>query len=86
MTKAQARLEYFNEVVLMMVMYTIITYSPWVDDPIVTFYIGYVTILFVILHLIVNFTLIFRNSLKSCKLKCRSRYLKKELKKQRKKI
>ena len=46
--------EFFNETILMFVMYTIMCFSPWVADVDVRFFIGYITISCVCLHLFVN--------------------------------
>ena len=61
-TKAKRNLEYFNESILVLVMYTIFTFSPWVPDAELTFNIGYAAIAIVSLHLFVNLTMIFTES------------------------
>ena len=52
--RAKRRKEMFNETILMFVMYTIICFSPFVPDVSVRFFIGYITIFAVGLHLAVN--------------------------------
>ena len=78
LTRAKSRLEYFNEFILMMVLYTIFTFSPWVDDVNVVFYIGYITISIVALHLLVNLFLIFAVTFGSFKWKCKRSFVKKK--------
>ena len=53
-TNGRSKKELFNEIVLMFVMYTIICFSPFVPDVTVRFYIGYITIFVVSLHLAIN--------------------------------
>ena len=50
----RSKKELFNETVLMFVMYTMICFSPFVPDVNVRFYIGYITIFVVSLHLAIN--------------------------------
>ena len=83
---SKRRLEYFNELILMMTMYTIICYSPWVQDVELKFYIGYVTIGFVILHLVINLFLIFRTTFIMLSNRCRRRMTMKTYKKSRSKL
>ena len=52
--RQKERFEFFNESILMMVLYTMLCYSPWVSDVDVKSQIGYVTISIVTLHLVVN--------------------------------
>ena len=65
-------------------MYTFLTYSPWVDDVNVTFYIGYVTITIVAAHLIINLYLIFRGTVLDLCLRCKLRMALYKHEKQRK--
>lgn len=69
-TPSRRRAEFFNELMLMFVMYTIFCFTPWVDDVIVKFQLGYLTCLIVGCHLAVNFFLIFRVSLHQVNFKC----------------
>lgn len=69
-----------------MTMYTIICYSPWVQDVELKFYIGYVTIGFVILHLVINLFLIFRTTFIMLSNRCRRRMTMKTYKKSRSKL
>lgn len=81
---SQMHKEFFNECILLLVMYTIFCYSPWVDDIEMTFQIGYITIGIVVLHLVVNLYLIMSSTCKTVSRKCKLRYRKKQLKKARK--
>ena len=54
--------EYFNEIILMLTLYTFICFSPFVPDVEMRFAIGYFAIATVSLHLVVNFTLIGRET------------------------
>jgi len=65
LTKFKQNTEYFNEVMLMTLLYTIFAYSPFVDDIQVKFYMGYVTISLAVLHLVVNLFLIFSATAKA---------------------
>ena len=75
--------EYFNELMLLMTMYTFLCYSPWVDDIITKFYIGYMTIFIVCLHFVINILLIAKNSIINAKNKCVMYFKKHQLKKER---
>ena len=59
---SRKKIEFFNESILMLAMYTFLCYSPWVPDAAFKFKIGYATICIVSSHLVVNFFLIFRAS------------------------
>ena len=59
---AKRNLEFFNEIILTLVMYTIFTFSPWVPDAELRYQIGYVTIAIISLHLFVNLGMIFRQT------------------------
>ena len=65
-------------------MYTILVFTPWVDDVIIKFQVGYVTCTFVVIHLVVNFFLIFRASFFTCHHGCRKRRAKNKFKVERK--
>ena len=56
--QSKRSLEYFNEIILMIVLYTFICFSPFVPDIEMRFAIGYVSITTVCTHLAVNFFLI----------------------------
>lgn len=63
-SKAQRNLEYFNETVLMFTMYTIFFFSPWVAQSAVRFMAGYITIIVVSLHLLINLFVIARSTVR----------------------
>ena len=55
---SKTNLEYFNEIILLFVLYTVFCFSPWIYDAEIKFNIGYLAILVVVLHLVVNLSLI----------------------------
>lgn len=69
----------------MMLMYTIFVYTPWVSDVHTKFYMGYVTIGFAILHLVINLTLIFGSSAINVKKNCRVKMVMRRYRQGRKK-
>ena len=82
--KSRTRSEYFNEFILMVVLYTILCFSPFVGDINVKFFIGYVSIFFVSLHLTVNILSISISTFASLKLKCKRKMILSRFKKMRK--
>ena len=80
----------FNEIVLMFVMYTIICFSPFVDDVTVRFYIGYITIFVISLFLITRFYEITRSTIQEIlrlhRIKKAKKYHNKQRLKQRKRL
>lgn len=69
----KARWEYFNEFILMMVLYTMLCFSPFISDLSVKYAIGYVSIFIVALHLVLNIFFIFKNSFTVSKFKLKKR-------------
>ena len=67
-TKFKYQIEFFNEIILMLVMYTIICFSPLVTSIEVRFSIGYITMLTVSMHLAVNFFIIGKSTFRKIKL------------------
>ena len=65
-------------------MYTILTFSPWVNDVNVSFYIGYLTITIVASHLLINLFLILRGTFLDLSRKCKLKIAFYNHKKQRK--
>ena len=57
-SRAKETQEYFNEIVILLVLYSIFVFTPWVDNVDVAFYTGYFTILIVVSHLAVSLLLI----------------------------
>jgi hypothetical protein len=51
-------MEIFNEVVIMLTVYTFMIFSDFVEDVDTEFVVGYLAIGFVAIHLLVNFGLI----------------------------
>ena len=64
-------MEIFNEVILMVVMYTIICFSPLVPDVEVRFNIGYICMIAISSHLVVNLYIIGRSQFFKLKLMMR---------------
>ena len=82
--KFKTQMEIFNETILMLTMYTMICFSPFVPDVLTRFKLGYVTILIVCVHLLLNLTIIFITTFVNCKLCLRKRSLKRQYKRSRK--
>ena len=57
-SRAKETQEYFNEIVILLVLYSIFVFTPWVDNVDVSFYTGYFTIFIVVSHLAVSLLLI----------------------------
>jgi hypothetical protein len=70
-------MEIFNEVVIMLTVYTFMMFSDFVQDVDTEFVVGYLAIGFVGIHLLVNIGLIGLHSFKECKEKIRHRRWKK---------
>ena len=70
--------ELFNESILMLTLYCVLTFTPWLSDPLLKFDIGYVCIVIVASHLIVNLSLIFRTSIVEARNKWKLRRAKKK--------
>ena len=75
-SKFKTQMENFNETILIMTMYTMICFSPFVPDVLTRFKLGYVTIFIVCTHLLINLTIIFITTFLNCKLCLRTRSLK----------
>lgn len=67
-------------------LYTIITFSPWIDDVDVKFLIGYATIGIVASHFLINLMLIFFASSSQCKWTCKRKIVKRKYLVERKKL
>ena len=64
-------MEYFNECILMLTMYTILCYSPFILSQATKFKLGYATIGIVAIHLACNLFFIFKETVLLMRLKCR---------------
>jgi len=60
-------MEWLNEVLMMFVMYHMICFTPFMSDFKVQYYMGFSVILFVILHLVVNMSIVLKKSYKALK-------------------
>ena len=78
---SQTRTENFNEVILMLVLYTMMCFSPFISDVQTKYNIGYVSNGFVALHLLINVGIISYATFKQTKREYRLRYYKKNLEK-----
>ena len=67
-------------------LYTILVFTPWVDNVNVSFYTGYLTIFIIVFHLAISLVLITLETISGIKLRCRKSFAKRKLKKQRKAI
>ena len=64
----------------MITLYSIICFSPLIDEVQTKFYLGYVAISIVVIHLIVNLSMIFVSTLNLVKRKCKLAARRKALK------
>lgn len=80
----KTKIEYFNEIIIIFVLYSVFGFSPWIGDVVARFRIGYFAIGIVSLHLIVNISIILGGSCKDMKKRCRVRKIKRSYNKQRK--
>ena len=69
-TKGARRSEFFNEITLMLVLYTVLCFSPWLDDIAMRIIIGYIVCSIVIIHFLVNFFIILRGTYDVILTKC----------------
>ena len=67
-TRDKRETEIFNEIILMVVMYTIMCFSSFVPDAAVRFNIGYVCIAAIAAHLAVNFAIIGQSTYRKIKM------------------
>ena len=79
----KSRSEIFNEVTLMVIMYSIICFSPLVPDVEVRFQLGYICIIAISLHFLVNFIQILVQSFSTIRMNFIKKYAKRQYKKQR---
>ena len=52
------KIEYFNEIVLMLVLYSLVCYSKFVLDVEVKFQMGYVIVVIIYSHILISFIII----------------------------
>ena len=76
-------MEFFNEIVLMLVMYHMLCFSPFVPAIEIRYYIGYSCCLIVSLHLAVSLYFITAEKVRDLILKFRSYFISKLLKKEK---
>ena len=76
-------MEMFNEVILMQTLYMIICFSAFIPDVQMRFYLGYVAIIIVGIHLAVSLFMIFGSTFLETKMKCKRRIMRRNFKKSR---
>ena len=76
-TKAERRIEIFNEVILMSVLYTMMLFTDFVPEVETKVLIGWLSCFLVALHFIVNLAIMLITSCKGAYMACRMNYLKK---------
>lgn len=83
----QAKMDFFNEIKLMLIMYHLILFTDFISDVDTKFYIGYSCASFLVLSLLSNMIVLFIAPIKSLKRYCIIRYqlkkAKERLKRQR---
>lgn len=84
-SRSKSNLEYFNEIILLFVLYTVFCFSPWIYDAEIKFNIGYLVILVVMLHIVVNLLLMLISTCKLLKTKCRRKFVMRRYRRDRKK-
>ena len=80
-TKFDSRMDMFNEVKLIIIMYNLMLFSLLVQDPLLKYKIGYSCATCVTLGLAINLSIIFVEPVRQAKRSCRIRIAKKQMKK-----
>ena len=57
-------MEFFNEIILMFVMYTMICFTQWIQSLEMKLKIGYFSCSLVVFHFLISYAVIFHDSLK----------------------
>lgn len=68
---SENRSRYFNELIMMLSAYPLLAYTPWVQNDQKRFYVGYISISAIVIHLLVNFGPIIIETIKNCTRKIR---------------
>ena len=63
--------EIFNEIVMILLLYTFISFTDWVPNMETKFKLGYVACGLITLHLMINIFIMLTSSVKGCVNKCR---------------
>ena len=79
----RTKMEYFNECSLMLTVYTVTCFTPFIPEAPTQFLTGYATIFFVLVQLVINLFVIFKSTYKFAKFKLLLCLRKKQLAKQR---
>lgn len=77
------RMEFFNEVVFLLILYTILCFSDWLGDEELQLKIGFVSCSLICIHLGLNFLLIIVTAVRMTKRRCQIRILRKKQQKDR---
>ena len=75
--RSQRKMEIFNEVILVLVLYTMMCFTPWVQEVESKVRIGYLSCFFVATHFVVNLAIMLRGSLLGLSQRCKLRLAKK---------
>ena len=77
-SKQRYRMELFNEIILMLTLYTIMCFSDWLTDHVeIKLKIGYVACALVAFHFLLNLSLIIVTTIKVTNRRLRMRFLRK---------
>ena len=66
--KTNIYLEYFNEIIIMFVIYNMICFTAFVPDPEVKFNLGYMTCGLIAFHILVSFIFMGKTTFKNLKI------------------
>ena len=77
------RMEIFNEIILVLTLYTIMCFSDWLSDVELKMKIGYVACALVSFHFILNIAIMTTTTIQVSKRKCRFKSLQRKYKKER---
>lgn len=75
----------FNEVVIVLTLYSVMCFSGFVTDALTEFNIGYVSCLLIVIHLVVNLSIMVVGSAKKLVLKLKRFFYQRKLRKQKSK-
>ena len=76
-------MEVFNEIVLLLLLYTYLCFSDWLRDADLQLSIGYVSCALIAIHFVLNLYLIIAETVRTTKRKCRIHSLRKKHEKDR---
>ena len=82
-SKQRHRMEFFNEAILLLILYTILCFSDWLDDEELQLKIGFVSCSLICFHFGLNFVISLITTVRFTKRRCRMRTLRKRHEKER---